>query len=180
MHIKSCNLISSTPFDIPLQRDELLKILAQRFVKKGRDRFMWWRSYKPKNRELSNRATLYDRINNGQFDISSYPYEIQLAQHKINDLWSEYHNDPGRYAELTSIHRRRISKLREDFQKDEQGKIDLLKKEMLIEFKITQDQYEEELMNFEQESVLEFYKHIESRYSSYISLRVNNIPNYLS
>ena len=50
------------------------KKLSERYFKKPYDRFMWWRSYTPKNKPLTNRHPLRDRIANGDLSV-----DIQFA-----------------------------------------------------------------------------------------------------
>ena len=63
----------------------LEKYLGANYYKKKYDRFMWWRSYTPRKAPLGNKHSLRDRILNGDFDIGPYIFEIQLAQHKMNE-----------------------------------------------------------------------------------------------
>ena len=48
------------------------KIRRYLLIRKPYDRFMWWRSYTPKNKPLTNRHPLRDRIANGDFEQGPY------------------------------------------------------------------------------------------------------------
>ena len=56
-------------YSLPMQpkwtRSFLERTLSKRYFKKPYDRFMWWRSYTPKNKPLDKRKPFIDRIING-------------------------------------------------------------------------------------------------------------------
>jgi len=152
----------------------LEKFFSENYYKKPYDRFMWWRSYTSKNKPLSNRATLRDRILNGDFDTSPFKFEAEIVEHRINNKWLELRNDSGRYVEETSMDRSRRKRLLEDFNKDEINKLEELKKSFLLTFKITDELYEKEILNTELE-LIDFYFFIEEKYGTY--WKPAKIPN---
>ncbi len=56
------------PFEPKWSRKWIENRLSKNYYKKPYDRFMWWRGYTPKNKPLTNRHPLRDRIANGDFD----------------------------------------------------------------------------------------------------------------
>jgi len=55
-------------------RKWLEKELSKRYFKKPYDRFMWWRSYTPKQKPLGTKATFRDKILNGEVDVELIDY----------------------------------------------------------------------------------------------------------
>jgi len=72
------------PFKPKLSKQWILKKLGDRYYKKPYDRFMWWRSYTPRNKPLTNRHLLRDRIANGDFEVGPYLLEVELVLHTMN------------------------------------------------------------------------------------------------
>ena len=65
-------------------RDVVEQNLA-RYQPLNYNRFMWWRSHTDGITPLSKRATLKERITNGDFNESSYFWQAQLALHNAKD-----------------------------------------------------------------------------------------------
>ena len=74
----------------------LEKYLKTNYYKKKYDRFMWWRSYTPRKSPLPANHSLRDRILNGDFDMGPFTFEIELVEHKLNERFLKYYDDPGR------------------------------------------------------------------------------------
>lgn len=139
--------------------------LTTNYYKKPYDRFMWWRSYTTKKTPLTNRHPLRDRILNGDFDYGSFKYEAELVEHRMNEKYKELHNDSGRYVQETSLDRARRKRLLEDYEKDEAKKLEELKKAFTnYRWRMTRDQYDEEVLNWEG-NLIDFYFYIEEKYS---------------
>jgi len=154
------------PYSPTTSLEELEDHLTTNYFKKPYDRFMWWRSYTLRNKPLTPRHPFKDRILNGDFDIGSFKYEAQVVEHRMNDKWRELYKDTGRYVEETSLDRARRKRLLEDFEKDETNKLQELERGFLMTFKITKDQYEEEVMNTDLE-LIDLYFYIEEKYGTY-------------
>jgi len=101
----------------------LEKYLKKNFYKKKYDRFMWWRSYTLRNAPLSDLHPLRDRINNGDFDLGSFTFEIELVQHRMNKKYIE-HKHEDTYVEDTQLDKARLKRLQEDRDKDEKTKLE--------------------------------------------------------
>ncbi len=152
-------------------RRKLEKMLSDRYFKKPYDRFMWWRSYTLKNKPLDKKASLRDKILNGDFDQGPFLLEIELAKHTINDKWlacmtTNGEPDHGLFHGETSIDRARIKRLREDFEKDETNKLETLKKEMMKLFRMDRETYDDEVVNTSACDLINFYYKMEEKYKT--------------
>lgn len=160
------------PYSPKLPKAKLEKTLSQRYFKKPYDRFMWWRGYTLKNKPLDKRSLFKDKILNGDYDQGPYLLEVELAKHKMNDKFIENttsngETDHGKYHSETSIDRARIKRLNEDYEKDERTKLEELKKGFLLTFKMTKEQYDNEVINTRTDSLIDFYYEMEEKYGTY-------------
>lgn len=141
----------------------LEEFFAKNYYKKPYDRFMWWRSYVPKNRPLHNKNYLRDKIVNGDFDIAPFIYEVELVEHRLNQKHKEIFPDTSKYLEVTSMDRARRKRLIEDAEKDEANKLSTLTKEFMKYYKLTKKQVEEEMLNSDG-TLLEFFDYMHDKY----------------
>ena len=151
------------PYSPIHSKEWLEKYLKKNYYTKKYDRFMWWRSFTLRNNPLSNRHPLRDRIINGDFDLGSFVFEIELVEHRINEKFKEIGHDYVQYVEAISLDRARIKRLKEDRDKDEAKKLVELKNAFLSEFKITKEQYEKEVVKTHKD-LLTFYFKMEEKY----------------
>ena len=159
-------MFNNLPYSPIHSKEWLEKYLKKNFYTKKYDRFMWWRSYTLRNNPLSNRHPLRDRIINGDFDLGSFIFEIELVEHRINDKFKEIGHDYTQYHEAISLDRARIKRLKEDRDKDEERKLEELKRAFLLEFKMTKEQYEDEIVKTHKD-LLSFYDKMENKYGRY-------------
>lgn len=160
----------------PLHSTEWLEsFFSQNFYKKPYDRFMWWRSYTTKTKPLSHRSTLKERILNGDFDASPFKFESEIVEHRLNEKYKALYKDTGRYVEETSLDRSRRKRLLQDYEKDEAKKLEELQKAFLLNFKITKEQYEEEIVNADLD-LIDFYFYVEEKYGTY--WKPSKIPKF--
>ena len=157
----------------------LEKYLSTNYYKKKYDRFMWWRSYTPRKAPLSNKHPLRDRILNGDFDIGPYIYEIELVEHRMNERYIKWADDPGRIREAEQMDKARRKRLQEDRDKDEHKKLEELKKAFLFEFRMTSKQYDRDVMNFRGKDLITFYYRTEDKYKKY-ARRLQPAPKFKS
>lgn len=141
----------------------LEKYLKKNFYKKKYDRFMWWRSYTLRNAPLSNIHPLRDRISNGDFDLGSYTFEIELVEHRLNEKFKKLGHDQVQYLEAIQLDKARLKRLEEDKIKDEKTKLEALKKAFVLEFNMTKKQYEREVGR-PNNSIVSFYDKMEKRF----------------
>jgi len=163
-------------YSLPMQpkwtRSFLERTLSKRYFKKPYDRFMWWRSYTPKNKPLDKRKPLIDRICNGDFEAGPYLMEIELVKHTMNDKFTNCITaggelDESKYHQESSIDRARMKRLLEDHEKEEFRKLDDIKREFLVKFKITSEQYDKEVVNTSAKDLPDFYFRMDKKYGTY-------------
>lgn len=160
----------------PIQDKKWLeKYLSTNYFKKKYDKFMWWRSYSLKNKPLSDLSPLRSRIENGDFDLGPYQFEIELTMHRINEKFLE-HKHEDTFREATQVDKARIKRLQEDRNKDEKIKLESLKKAFVLEFNMTKEQYDKESVK-SNKSILSFYDKMEKKFGLRgWRLRDNNRP----
>ena len=163
----------SLPFEPRWSKQWIETKLKKRFFKKPYDRFMWWRSYTPKNKPLGIKASLIDRIINGDFEAGPFLLEVELVHHTINEkfkalIGNDGEVDYGKYSVETSIDRARKKRLLEDHDKDEFRKLDDLRKLFKKEFKITEEEYKKEITKGS-DTLVDFYYKLEKKYGKRIN-----------
>jgi len=162
----------SLPYSPKFSKEFLERSLSKRYFKKPYDRFMWWRSYTPKNKPLHKNRPFIDKIRNGDFDIGPYLYEVMLAEHKMNEKFLECMTvsgepDYGRFHSEISVDKARIKRLNADHEKEEARKLEEIKKGFLVTLKMTSEQYDEEIMNTSASKLETFYNRMEKKYGTY-------------
>ena len=120
------------------------------------NRFMWWRSHTDGIKPLGKRANLRDQIKNGDFNESSYYMQAQLALHNAKDKVDLTKHDHSDQLEILSVDLARYKRLMEDFEKEENTRLEALYDAFTSTFKMTRSQLEEELCNWPGE-LLSYY-----------------------
>lgn len=123
---------------------------------------MWWRSYTLRNKPLTNRHPLRDRILNGDFDLGPYVFEIELVEHRINEK-SQTHKHEDTFREDIQLDKARRKRLQEDREKDEATKLEELRKAFVFEFRMTKEQYDKEVVK-PNKDLISFYYKMEDKY----------------
>lgn len=118
---------------------------------------MWWRSYTLRNKPLTNRHPLRDRILNGDFDLGPYIFEIELVEHRINEK-SQTHKHEDTFREDIQLDKARRKRLQEDRDKDEATKLEELRKAFVFEFRMTKEQYDKEVVKPNKDLISFYYK----------------------
>lgn len=109
------------------------------------NKFYWWRRFKMRE-TLHPYKPLYDKIKNGDYEVSDYfyqaKYELELMEEKLSSIRNpeEQHEQRGLYME-------RYRRLNEDYAKDEAN----IMKDLIKDFKITFRVTEEELYSYMEE-----------------------------
>ena len=155
-------LLMYSPYSPVLSRKQLENKFSK-LRKLTYNAFRWWRMYDNPNKPLCNRSPFRDRILNGDFDYSHYKYQADWCEHEMNDIAEECGEDIGKYVEKTSLLRSRRKRLLEDFEKDENGKLELLIKAFTINFRCKEDQVYEEIFKCSGE-LIDLYYIIEDKY----------------
>jgi hypothetical protein len=145
----------------------LLGFFEKGYYKKPYDRFMWWRSYTPKYKPLTNRHPLKDRILNGDFDVAPHRFEAELAEHRMNQKFVECRGYEDVYREAIQVEAARRKRLLQDYDKEEQRRLDDLKNSFIIHFKMSKEQYDMEVENTNAKDLIDFYFNMEEKYGTY-------------
>ena len=161
----------------PIHSKEWLEnYLTKNYYKKKYDRFMWWRSYTLRNNPLSNNHPLRDRILNGDFDLGSYTFEIELVEHSLNEKHQKLGHDEVQLREAVQMDKARRKRLQQDRDKDEVKKLEDLKRAFLDEFIMTEKQYEREVIK-PNKDLISFYFKMEDKYGKR-TRRLQPVPKF--
>jgi hypothetical protein len=125
--------------------------------------FRWWRMYDNPKKPLCDRSPFLDRILNGDFDYSHYKYQADWCEHEMNETALKCDDDIGKFVEMTSLLRSRRKRLLEDFEKDENGKLEMLIKAFTVHFRCNKEQVYEEIEKCSG-SLMDLYYIIEDKY----------------
>lgn len=147
----------NAPFKPTHSKAWLERYLKKNYYKKKYDRYMWWRSYTLRNKPLTNRHPLRDRILNGDFDLGPYVFEIELVEHRINEK-SQTHKHEDTFREDIQLDKARRKRLQEDRDKDEATKLEELRKAFVFEFRMTKEQYDKEVVKPNKDLISFYYK----------------------
>lgn len=141
----------------------LEEYFAKNFFKKPYDRFMWWRSYVPKNKPLFPQAHFREKVMNGDYEFPHYKYEAELVEHKLRHAYLNRQDLPQFY-ESQSLTLARRKRLLEDHQKEEEKRMEALYKECRRTFGLSRERVEEEIMSMEGDSVKDLFLVLEKKY----------------
>ena len=150
-------------FKVPHSRKHIEKHLNSNYQKINYNKFRWWRWYQDKNSPLPYKSSFRDKILNGDFDPSGYQWQAWLCEHMLNDLLIECDHDYQKYLEKGKLLLARRKRLLEDYEKDENGKLDNLFTHFRKYFKIDRREVEEEALKCCGE-LIDFYYIIEDKY----------------
>jgi hypothetical protein len=150
------------PYNPPLSREQLNKKFSK-LRKLKYNQFRWWRMYDNPNKPLDKRALFRDRILNGDFNYSHYSYQVMWCEHEMNETAIMCKDDIGKFVEMTSLLRTRRKRLLEDFERDEQEKLEGLIKGFTDNFRCSKDQVYEEIFKCSGK-LIDLYYIIEDKY----------------
>ena len=125
------------------------------------NQFFWWRKFKDKS-PLSSKEAVHARIDNGDFDFSSYYWQAQYALIEMEEKTGHI-SDPSKRHEEQVIYRERHRRLMKDFEKDEPQRLANYKKAITGVFEIEDNQLETLMENFEG-TLKELYTFIKNNY----------------
>jgi len=162
------------PFEPKWSKQWIETRLKRDYFKKPYDRFMWWRSYTPKNKLLGNKSSFKDKLLNGDYDCGPYLLEVELVYHTMNEKFKSFIGtngevDYGRYSADTSIDKARKKRLIEDHEKEEFRKLTDLRKNFVEEFKMTGEDYDKEVTKGS-DDLISFYYKMEDKYGKQIKI----------
>ena len=126
------------------------------------NQFFWWRKFKDKS-PLSSKEAVHARIDNGDFDFSSYYWQAQYALVEMEEKTGHI-SDPGNRHEAQTIYRERWRRLMNDYEKDESQRLVEYKKAITNLFEIEDDDLEKKMENFDG-TLKELYTLIKTKYN---------------
>jgi hypothetical protein len=125
--------------------------------------FFWWRLYTDDIKPLKKSSPLKDRILNGDFNPSTYYWQSQLVLHKAYEKVNLEKDDYQTQLEKIRLDLARHKRLVEDFEKEENSRLNMLYEGFTSSFKISEGELKEKLINWEG-NIIEFYYYIEEFY----------------
>ena len=125
------------------------------------NQFFWWRKFKDKS-PLSSKDAVHARIDNGDFDFSSYYWQAQYALLEMEEKTGHI-TDPSNKHEAQKIYRERYRRLMVDLEKDEPQRLEAYKKAITGLFEIEDDDLENKMETFD-ETLKELYILIKNNY----------------
>ena len=147
----------------PLHTEEWLNAFFKKnYFKMPYNRFMWWKSYTPKNKPLPNTASFEAKVKNGDFDLSPYKFEAELVEHRLRKKWFEY-KDTAEFLEVAAMDIARRKRLLEDHEKDENKKLADFYKAASRAFQIEYDQIDAIIDSFDGDTIVEFYNFLKKK-----------------
>ena len=126
------------------------------------NQFFWWRKFKDKS-PLSTKDAVHARIDNGDFDFSSYYWQAQYALLEMEEKTGHISNPSTRH-EAQTIYRERYRRLMKDFEKDEPQRLETYIKAMTGLFEIEKDELENKMETFDG-TLKELYILIKTNYN---------------
>ena len=102
------------------------------------NQFYWWRRFKMRE-TLHPYKPLYDKIKNGDYDVSDYFYQAQYELELMEEELSKLKN-PEEQHERRGLFMERYRRLNEDFAKDEANIMKDLYKEFKVVFGVSEEQ----------------------------------------
>jgi hypothetical protein len=122
------------------------------------NRFMWWRSHTDGIKPLGKRATLKARIENGDFNESSYFMQAQLALHNAKDKVDLNRHNHSDQLEILAVDLARYKRLMEDYEKEENARLEALFDAFTSHFQMTREELENELCEWNMD-LLSYYNY---------------------
>ena len=155
-------MISNKVYNI--DNEELIRKQISKLQPLNYNQFRWWRKFDQPQKSLPNNAPLLDKIKNGDLEFSHYYWQAKFTELTINEAFNEYNGDRQKLLEKNAMDLSRRKRLWEDFERDEKDKLTFLRKQFSKEFRMTEDDYENEILEFGG-SLEELYHHCTIIYS---------------
>ena len=134
-----------------------LKDRIATFRKNTYNRFYWWRRFQPRE-TLHKYRRLNERIPNGDFEVSDYHWQLQYEDVLEKEATANEPNSDRKH-EIRCMFGERKRRLSKDYEMDEKKILDEMYKAFKTELKMTREQVDEEMLNFEG-TLSEFYHYI--------------------
>ena len=134
------------------------------------NRFFWWRRFDSSNKSLPKGASFLDRIKNKEFEYSHYYYQALYCEIEINAKYKEYNKDLQKLLENNGVDLQRRKRLWDDFEKNEEALLKELKENFLSQFVISEEEYNDLIINFD-DTIEELYYYVRKTFDSSINSR---------
>jgi hypothetical protein len=134
-----------------------LKDRISTFRKNTYNRFYWWRRFQPRE-TLHKYRRLNERIPNGDFEVSDYHWQLQYEDVLEKEATAKEPNSDKKH-EIRCMFGERKRRLSKDYEMDEKKILDEMYKAFKTELRMTREQVDEEMLNFEG-TLSEFYHYI--------------------
>lgn len=126
------------------------------------NQFRWWRNYQvPKT--LPKSAHIEKRIQNGDFEPSSYFWMAQLALWEKKDL-DDLNLEPYYRAKRGSMLLGKYERLMSDFEADEKDRLDNFVDAIYDHFEVDKETAKEEILKFG-DSISDYYRYACKKYT---------------
>ena len=134
-----------------------LKDRIATFRKNTYNRFYWWRRFQPRE-TLHKYRRLNERIPNGDFEVSDYHWQLQYEDVLEKEATAKEPNSDKQH-EIRCMFGERKRRLSKDYEMDEKKILDEMYKAFKTELRMTREQVDDEMLNFEG-TLSEFYHYI--------------------
>ena len=102
------------------------------------NKFYWWRRFKMRE-TLHPYKPLYDKIMNGDYEVSDYFYQAKYELELMEEELSKIKNEEDKH-EKRGLWMERYRRLNEDYAKDEENIMKNLIKDFKIVFRVTEEE----------------------------------------
>jgi hypothetical protein len=102
------------------------------------NQFYWWRRFKMRE-TLHAYTPLYDKIKNGDYDVSDYFYQAKYELELMEEKLAEIKNTEDKH-EQRGLCMERYRRLNEDYAKDEANIMKALVKDFRTTFRVTEEE----------------------------------------
>lgn len=133
------------------------------------NQFRWWRRFDQPNKPLHKNASFLDKIQNGDLDFSHYWWQAKYTEIEMNEK-SQNCIDDQDFHEKSQLDKTRRRRLWDDFGKDESEKLQFIRKEFSKEFRMTEEDYDNEILEFDG-SLEDLYHHCSVKYGKKIRIK---------
>ncbi len=134
-----------------------LKDRIATFNKQNYNKFYWWRRFQPR-KTLHPYNRLSERIPNGDFEVSDYHWQ-SMWEGELEKQAVANEVSPDKQHEIRCMFGERRRRLNNDYEKDEQKILDEMYKAFRLELRMTREEVEDEMLNFDG-TLSEFYYYI--------------------
>jgi len=137
-----------------------LKDRIATFQRNTYNKFWWWRRFQPRQM-LHPYRRLDERIPNGDFEVSDYYWQLQY-ENVLEQEAIDKEPNPDKKHEIRCMFGERRRRLSKDYEADEAKILSEMYKAFKNELRMTQDQVDEEMLNFDG-TLAEFYTYLTNK-----------------